>query len=239
MGDTAGMSLWPVDLLAEFARHFRVTIFDNRGVGYTTDDLARPITVPLMAEDTVGLIRAVGLRAPTLVGWSMGGEIGLTVAALHPGVLGRLVTTGGDAGSPHAVQPSQAIIGQLNDPNITPQQLLDLLFPPPTAGVAKQEFVRQYLLVPQQMASARTLQRQHDEAAFATSTDTWDTLPGIGIPVLITNGTEDVIVPSANAVLLKQQIKAARLETFPGAGHGMLFQDPSRFVTLVFGFAMP
>lgn len=90
------------------------------------------------------------------------------------------------------------------------------------------------------MAGARTLQRQRDaEAAFATFTGTWNMLPGIGIPVLITDGTEDVIVPPANAVLLKQRIKAARLEMFPGAAHGMLFQNPSRFVTLVSGFAMP
>lgn len=236
-GDTAAMSLWTVDLLSELARHFRVTIFDNRGVGYTTDDLAQPITVPLMAQDTVGLIRAAGLRAPTLLGWSMGGEIGLTVAALHPGVLGRLVTTGGDAGSPHAVQASQAITQELNDPNTTPEQLLALLFPS-TAGAAKQAFVQQYLLVPQQTASARTLRRQYDaEAAFAEFTGTWDALPGISIPVLITNGTEDVIVPPANAVLLKQRIKGARLEMFQDAGHGMLFQDASRFATLVLGFA--
>src|SRR6185437_5536786 len=55
-GDTAPMSLW----MPYLARHFRVTIFDSRGVGYTSDDLSRPITVPLMARDTGGLIEALG-----------------------------------------------------------------------------------------------------------------------------------------------------------------------------------
>jgi hypothetical protein len=92
-GDTAPMSLWLPYLLQPLARRFTVTIFDNRGVGYTTDDLSRPITVPLMARDTSGLIEALGLVKPTLVGWSMGGEIGLTLAEQEPSMLGALVTT--------------------------------------------------------------------------------------------------------------------------------------------------
>jgi pimeloyl-ACP methyl ester carboxylesterase len=80
-GDTASMSLWMPYLLRPLARHFTVTIFDNRGVGYSTDDLARPLTVPLMARDTGALIEALGLVKPTLVGWSMGGEIGAQATA--------------------------------------------------------------------------------------------------------------------------------------------------------------
>ena len=111
------------------------------------------MTIPLMADDTVGLIHALGLDAPTLLGWSMGAEIGLTVAALHPGVLTRLVTSGGDAGSPHAVQARPDVQRELDDPATTPAQVLDLLFPA-SAAAAKQAFVGQYLLVPQQSAES-------------------------------------------------------------------------------------
>src|ERR1700709_1371513 len=48
-GATARMSLWLPYLLQPLARRFTVTIFDTRGVGYSSDDLSRPITVPLMA----------------------------------------------------------------------------------------------------------------------------------------------------------------------------------------------
>ena len=61
-GDTAPMSLWLPYLLHPLAAHFRVTIFDNRGVGYSSDDLSRPLTVPLMARDTSGLIEVVPNR---------------------------------------------------------------------------------------------------------------------------------------------------------------------------------
>ena len=159
LGYAAAMSLWTVDLLSGLARHFRVTIFDNRGVGYTTDNLSQPITVPLMAQDTVGLIQVLGQRSPILLGWSMGGEIGLTVAALHPGVLAKLVTSGANPGSSQSVQPSPEVIHELNDPATTPEQFLDLLFPP-TAEAAKARFSQQYLLVPQEKVSALTIKRQ-------------------------------------------------------------------------------
>jgi len=236
-GDSVAMSLWTVDLLTKLAQHFRVTIFDNRGVGYSTENPAQPITIPLMADDTVGLIQALGLRSPTLLGWSMGGEIGLTVAALHPGLLTRLVSTSGDAGSPHAVQPSPEIQKELDDPNTTPAQFLDLLFPA-SAVAAKQAFATQYLLVPQQSASPRVLHQQYEaEGAFAADTSTWDALPSITIPVLVTNGTEDVVVPATNATMLKERIPNATLTLFDGAGHGMLFQDTARFVGIVAEFA--
>src|SRR6185437_16092280 len=135
-GDTAPMSLWMPYLLRPLARHFRVTIFDNRGVGYTSDDLSRPITVPLMARDTGGLIEALGLVDPTLVGWSMGGEIGLTLAEQDPRLLGALVTTGGDAGSRHTVPPPPGLVRELANPHASTKVFLDLLFPQTAAGGA-------------------------------------------------------------------------------------------------------
>ena len=236
-GETAPMSLWTLDLLGRLGRHFRVTIFDNRGVGYSTDDLSVPISVPLMAKDTVGLIRALGLGKPILLGWSMGGEIGLTIAARYPGVLGRLVTTGADPGGTHAVQSSPAIAHELSDPNITSTQLLDLIFPP-SASQAKAAFVSQYLLVPQESVSSGTIVRQGKaEAAFARYEGTWDRLAGVSIPVLVTNGALDVVNPPANARVIAGRVKGAKMVFFAGAGHGMLFQDTSTFVNLVVKFA--
>jgi pimeloyl-ACP methyl ester carboxylesterase len=106
-GDTAPMSLWTTYLLEPLARSFQVTIFDNRGMGYSTDDTSVGLSVELMARDTAGLIAALGLHDATLVGWSMGGEIALTMAALDIGTadVGRIVSSGGDAGSPNTIQP--------------------------------------------------------------------------------------------------------------------------------------
>jgi pimeloyl-ACP methyl ester carboxylesterase len=238
-GDTAPMSLWMPYLLRPLARRFRVTIFDNRGVGYTTDDLSRPITVPLMARDTGELIEALGLVRPTLVGWSMGGEIGLTLAERKPSMLGALVTTGGDAGSSHTVPPPPGLVRELADPKTGDEVFLELLFPPTAAGgAATARFVRGYESIPQEKVSARTLKRQEAaEEAFLRYPGTWRGLPAITTPTLLTNGGVDRGVPPVDARRIHARIPGSALSIYAGAAHGMLFQDAGRFAAQIARFS--
>ncbi len=237
-GDTAPMSLWLPYLLHPLAESFTVTIFDNRGVGYTTDDLSRPITVPLMARDTGQLIEALGLVKPTLVGWSMGGEIGLTLAEQQPSMLGALVTTGGDAGSSHTVPPPPGLVRELADPKTGDQVFLELLFPPTAAGgAATAHFIHGYESVPQEKVSPRTLKRQEAaEEAFLRYDGTWRGLAGITTPTLLTNGAVDRGVPPVNARRIHAKIPGSSLSIYAGAAHGMAFQDAERFAAQVARF---
>lgn len=238
-GDTAPMSLWMPYLLRPLAQSFRVTIFDNRGVGYTTDDLSRPITVPLMARDTGELIEALGLVKPTLVGWSMGGEIGLTLAEREPSLLGALVTTGGDAGSRHTVPPPPGLVRELANPKASTSVFLDLLFPDtPAGGAATARFVRGFESIPQEKVSPRTLKRQEAaEESFLRYDGTWDGLPGITTPTLLTNGALDPGVPPINARRMHARIPGSSLSIYAGAAHGMLFQDAERFAAQIARFS--
>lgn len=238
-GDTAPMSLWMPYLLHPLARSFRVTIFDNRGVGYTTDDLSRPITVPLMARDTGELIEALGLVKPTLVGWSMGGEIGLTLAEREPSLLGALVTTGGDAGSRHTVPPPPGLVRELANPKASTSVFLDLLFPDtPAGGAATARFVRGFESIPQEKVSPLTLKRQEAaEESFLEYDGTWDGLPGITTPTLLTNGALDPGVPLVNARRMHARIPGSSLSIYAGAAHGMLFQDAERFAAQIARFS--
>jgi len=238
-GDTAPMSLWMPYLLHPLAKSFRVTIFDNRGVGYTSDDLSKPLTVPLMARDTGELIEALGLVRPTLVGWSMGGEIGITLAERKPALLGALVTTGGDAGSSHTVPPPPGLIRKLANPNAGVNVFLELLFPATAAGgAATARFVHGVESIPQEKVSPRTLKRQEAaEAGFLEYDGTWRGLPGIKTPTLLTNGALDPGVPPVNARRMHARIPGSSLAIYAGAAHGMLFQDAERFAAQIAKFS--
>ena len=54
----------------------------GRRLAFTADDLA---------ADVAGLIDALGLSRPTLLGWSMGGCVALALALSHPGKVSKLV----------------------------------------------------------------------------------------------------------------------------------------------------
>ncbi len=76
--------------------------------------------------------------------------------------------------------------------------------------------------------------RLHLEAALAH--DTWALLPTITAPTLILHGSEDVLVPMANAELLRQRIPGAMVHVLAGGRHGYLweFHDEASRIVLEF-----
>lgn len=77
-------------LIDALAPHYRVLAFDNRGSG-RTDKPDEPYTVSQMAEDTAGLMRALGIERAHVVGMSLGGRIALDLALEHPGCVRSLI----------------------------------------------------------------------------------------------------------------------------------------------------
>ena len=69
--------------------------------------------------------------------------------------------------------------------------------------------------------------------AFYTWPGSYDRLPQIRSSTLVLTGTDDVVIPPANAVTLSERIPGARLAQFPGAGHGLMYQCPTEFVKVV------
>jgi pimeloyl-ACP methyl ester carboxylesterase len=105
MGIGAQLVFWPDDFVSGLAeRGFRVVRFDNRDVGQSTKlsalrapNLRRammrsllglpveaPYTLSDMADDTAGLMDALGIDAAHVVGVSLGGMIAQTLAITHP-----------------------------------------------------------------------------------------------------------------------------------------------------------
>jgi len=81
------------EIIARFAEHYRVIAFDNRGVG-RTDKPDAPFTMETMAQDTLGLMDALGIRRAHVRGGSLGGSVAQIIAAEHPERVNGLVLSG-------------------------------------------------------------------------------------------------------------------------------------------------
>ena len=233
-GQSSSMVEWGPFLPKRLSRHFRVTMFDNRGVGYSSDQPARPLTIELMADDSARLLDALGIRKALVIGWSTGGEIALALAERHPTKVGALVLSGATAGGPTAVQPSAKTEAAFRSSGPSAAAgLLNSLFPAP-ARAAALAYAAGLLTIPPEKVSRRISKRQEQaEIRFARTNPTYDELPRIKVPALVTNGALDRLVPPANARLIAARIPHARLAIFPGAAHMVMFQDMDRFVRLV------
>jgi pimeloyl-ACP methyl ester carboxylesterase len=77
-------------LLPELACGRRIITADLQGHGRTAD-AARPLRCETMADDIAGLIRYLGLSQADVLGYSLGGGVGLRLTIQHPELVRRLV----------------------------------------------------------------------------------------------------------------------------------------------------
>jgi pimeloyl-ACP methyl ester carboxylesterase len=51
-------------------------------------------------------------------------------------------------------------------------------------------------------------------------------LEGLRLPVLVVNGSHDIVIPTINSYILQQFLPRAELVLYPDANHGAHFQYP-------------
>jgi pimeloyl-ACP methyl ester carboxylesterase len=76
--------------LAEFEKHFRCIVGDNRGVGLS-DKPAGAYTTDQMADDHAGLLDNLGIKKAKVIGCSMGSTIAQKLAIRHSEKVDSLV----------------------------------------------------------------------------------------------------------------------------------------------------
>jgi pimeloyl-ACP methyl ester carboxylesterase len=66
--------------------------------------------------------------------------------------------------------------------------------------------------------------------AWGEGDSAYNHLAEIKQPVLVANGSNDVMVPTINSFTMAQLLPNAQLIVYPDSGHGFLFQYPDLFV---------
>ena len=231
-GSGAAMDVWDPLMIATLAEHHRVIEFDNRGVGFSTDDPSQPMTIDLLADDTAGLIGALHLGRPDVLGWSLGGFIAEDLAARHPRVVRRLVLVSSDPGGTHAVRADPDVLAldaRVTLGLATLDEILSLLFPPEglNGGLA---WLDRYFSQPGccESVAYETGLRQLDaeDGWYTPDGGVWDALPDLRTETLVMAGLKDIDVPVQNARLLAGRIPGATLRLFAHTGHGLPLQRP-------------
>lgn len=81
--------LWEPQMTA-FSEHYRVLRYDTRGHG-ASDEPAGPCTFDLLADDIITLMNELGIERSAVVGISLGGMTGLTLALNAPERLNAVI----------------------------------------------------------------------------------------------------------------------------------------------------
>jgi pimeloyl-ACP methyl ester carboxylesterase len=227
------MEDWDPRLVDALAKHYRVVIFDNAGIG-DTQQLPGPLTIDAMARQTGALIETLRLSRPDVLGWSMGGMIAQALAVLDPSQVRRLVLCATFPGT-GAIVPSATITALTR---LAPQQVETVLFPPNQAK-AYNAYAAAISGYPPAAAPSKAVlaaQRRAVTQWWTGKDPAGRKTAAISAPTLIADGTADWVDPLANARALARLIPGAKLVLYPDAAHAFLFQDATQFAAAVGSF---
>jgi pimeloyl-ACP methyl ester carboxylesterase len=240
MGIGSQMIAWHEDFCRALSQGRYVIRFDNRDVGESQwmegevdiaaimagDTSSAAYTLEDMADDSVGLLDALGLASAHVVGASLGGMIAQTIAIRHPQRVRTLTSIMSTTGEPGVANP-------------TPEAGAVLLSPP---ARTRDEAIERILEVREVIGSpgfprdeedirdraGRAWDRGVNPAGFArqlaavyASGDRTEALRSLDVPTLVVHGEDDPLIPVSGGRATAAAIPGAELWTVPGMGHDL------------------
>lgn len=221
------------------AKKRRVITTDYRGIGGSEGSV--PLTVGEMADDAIGLIRALGVDKADLLGFSLGGFVAQDIALKAPERVRRLILTGtGPAGGTGIDRVGPVSWPLMIKGLLTLRDPKFYLFFTSTANgrQAASAFLKRLKERQQDRdkgPTPRALLRQL-KAIRAWGKQAPQDLARLRAPTLIVNGDSDIMVPTVNSVALSNRIPDAQLIIYQDAGHGGIFQHHADFVAKALAF---
>ena len=226
------------------ARHFSVLAADLPGHGFTRIPSRHRLTLPGMARDLAGLLRAMGVVPALAVGHSAGAAIlarlCLDNAADPAGLVslnGAFLPLGGPAGQVFAplarllvdlpILP-QLFVWRARNPGMVDRLLAGTGSRLDADGVA---LYARLVRMPGHAAGALRMMAGWDLAPLVRE------LPLLRPKLLLVAGSGDRAIPPGDSKRLAAMVPGARVLTQPGLGHLSHEEDPGGTAALVIAFA--
>lgn len=236
MGLGADGSVWELHAQA-YEQHFRCILMDNRGAGLS-DKPAGPYTTEMMADDTAGLMDALGLEQARVAGISMGGAIAQQFALRHPDKVRSmvLVSTWARCDSyAKIVFEHFKKIRAVSDPGDFMQLLQLWIFAADHTAANLDDLA-------QGQQDARDDPNPMPQHAFDAQCDACIThetvaqLSAIRVPTLITVGDADIFTPLHFSTQIHDRIPGADLLVLERVGHAHHWEKLDEFNSKTAGF---
>ncbi|KAJ4075278.1 hypothetical protein BFJ70_g16423 [Fusarium oxysporum] len=219
------------------AQYREVILFDNAGVGHSNGIV--PSSVESMGDSVIALIKALEIHKVVTLGFSLGGFIAQYISRKTPQLVEKAVFAGTQPGNgPGIAAPDPSVFQAAAKPGEPSEdEMLYFFFSQTeTSRAAGHDWfqrrsdrrVRGEKLSGSVMEPGTTAQLTAI-SNFTSNPDNFARLHDIKIPVLVTNGYNDIMSPTVNSFVMQQQLPYAYLHIYPDSGHGHLFQFPKEY----------
>ena len=239
MGSFGSLEAWALQIGA-FQQHYKVIVFDNRGIG-RTDKSPEPYSIATMADDTVGLLDHLSIEKAHVLGMSLGGPVAQDVAINYPHRVEKLILVCSMAGAEGTrLHPDmlKALGVQGHDQRIDFRKIDFLQIMTATVALAFND----KSLSDSLSAQAGTWFKQFEVDGFikqweaVTNYSALDRLHKIRARTLVITGTEDRLVDPRSSEVIAGLIPNSKLVKIEGGSHAFFMEMSDRFNTEVLNF---
>lgn len=227
-------SMWETK---RFTSHYRVTVFDNRGVGQSSVPEG-PYSIEQFADDAHALCISLGIEQADVVGHSMGGHITQQLAILYPKWVRSAVLANSEQVfsiiSDLATRQQLALMEHPLPQELLVRNYLPTLF---SSAFLKDELAREnYVRAVLDYPYPTSYQGYREQVFALRGHDTRNALQKIECPTLVLGSDGDLLTPPENSRYLAAHIAKARLVMIPDCGHVPFIEKPDAFYQAILDF---
>lgn len=213
-------------LLAAFRGRYRCVAFDFRGQGQSQVTRGG-YDMDSLSEDAAGLIHALGCAPCHFVGCSMGGFVGLRLAAHYAGLLRSLVLVGSSASPERSPWRFRLMCwaARLLGVRAVAASVMPVQFGPHFLREPERDDERRTWF--ERIASNSRTGATRSVGGVISRPDFSGKLGRVGVPTLILVGEEDQATPPEESRRMHAGIAASELVVVPRAGHALAVEQPA------------
>lgn len=221
--------------IARFSPHFQTIVFDNRGVGQSSVP-APGYSLADMADDAAHLLDHLGIERAHVMGFSMGGHIAQELTLNHPdrvASLGIHHSWTRNGARLRKFQETRRYLAE-HDQRVALAEISMLALHASAyydAHVEEMDAHRAFLLERSPVNDGWIGQLE----ACLTG-DTYDRLPRISAPTLVTCSDLDLIASPHLSEEIHARIPGSEFRLLRGTGHVALMEDPDGFAEICMEF---
>ena len=215
----ANVAMW--NSLVEQLGGFEVISYDAAGTGHSSTPLL-PYTMARAADVASSVLDAVGHDRAHVLGYSFGGAVAQTLALREPDRVRRLVlacTSCGVGAVPGSMRALLAVMTPVRYYSKSAHELAAAMVELSPAE-SDSSFLERWAAERKEAKPSMVGYAQQMTAFWTFSSVRW--LHRVESPALVLAGTEDKLVPAANAALLTAYLPNARLRLYERWGHYVL-----------------
>jgi pimeloyl-ACP methyl ester carboxylesterase len=223
-------------VIPALAEHWRVVAPDMVGFGFS--DRPKDVTYSLQtwADQTVGVMDALGIEKAHMVGNSFGGAIALRVASQHPDRVGKLVLMG-SMGVPFPITEGLERVWGYEASFENMRSVLDVF-------AYSRELVNDELAKVRYEGSIEPGFQEAFSSMFPAPRQRWveamttpdDEIRKLPHRALIVHGREDQVIPVQTSLRLMELLDNGDLAVFSHCGHWSMIERTADFNRLVRDF---